>query len=417
MKESYYNLSVPYDSETLLMYNTLTGKLISMPQKKVLTVQEQDYLYREGFYVSDDNNEVLDINIRNILEGPSFLFLTILPTMKCNFRCIYCWETFKENDMKLETIDAILNLIDRNKKTLKFIEISWFGGEPLLRIDIIQQISFKITEICNNNNIHISYRLATNGYLLDKRNIDIIKAVGINNIVVTLDGPRKAHDTRRVLKNGAPTFSTILENIEQIDGIHIDLGINCDNSNIKYMDEFLEDILCIKNKVVLYYRFVFPPILDWNNYYNSKDYDLTNQIAHNILLQLNWKSVKKGFRIRNPLLQNRSFYCKSDMKNHLIIGPNREIYKCNVEFEQGNSYGILKPDGTIHLNQSYTTVWRNNNKQKKCEKCIFFPKCNGGCTYAYLLSQKNKCAIISIDEAKEYIKMKYYELKRGGDMS
>lgn len=69
------------------------------------------------------------------------LHLIILPTEACNFRCVYCYETFKYNRIKAGVIEGIKNLISIRIPDLKYLHISWFGGEPLLTLDVIENIS------------------------------------------------------------------------------------------------------------------------------------------------------------------------------------------------------------------------------------------------------------------------------------
>jgi len=65
------------------------------------------------------------------------LNLTILPTEQCNFRCFYCYESFKLGKMSKETSDSILKLVQKRASTLKILTIGWFGGEPLMAKDIV----------------------------------------------------------------------------------------------------------------------------------------------------------------------------------------------------------------------------------------------------------------------------------------
>src|SRR5947209_19415198 len=75
---------------------------------------------------------------------PKRLHLILLPTEQCNFRCTYCYEDFSIGRMNPETIQGVKRLIDRRLEGLGFLSVSWFGGEPLLACDIIEDISESI---------------------------------------------------------------------------------------------------------------------------------------------------------------------------------------------------------------------------------------------------------------------------------
>lgn len=51
--------------------------------------------------------------------------------------------------MSDEVIDAILNLIDSRLKENGQLVITWYGGEPLLRFDIVKKLQSKILRMAN----------------------------------------------------------------------------------------------------------------------------------------------------------------------------------------------------------------------------------------------------------------------------
>ena len=68
---------------------------------------------------------------------PRLQELIILPTEKCNFRCTYCYEDFLIGKMPPAIERGVKALIDRRSDSLDRLEISWFGGEPLLAADVV----------------------------------------------------------------------------------------------------------------------------------------------------------------------------------------------------------------------------------------------------------------------------------------
>src|SRR5262245_20489732 len=70
-----------------------------------------------------------------------YLNLILLPTERCNFRCTYCYENFEVGRMDHSVVSAVKSLIYRRVPDLQTLDISWFGGEPLLAKDIIYDIS------------------------------------------------------------------------------------------------------------------------------------------------------------------------------------------------------------------------------------------------------------------------------------
>src|SRR5437870_2316946 len=60
------------------------------------------------------------------------LHLILLPTEKCNFRCVYCYEDFISGTMLDDVRLGVNALIEARIPELRSLSISWFGGEPLL---------------------------------------------------------------------------------------------------------------------------------------------------------------------------------------------------------------------------------------------------------------------------------------------
>lgn len=93
------------------------------------------------------------------------------------------------------------------------MEICWFGGEPLLAMDVIENISKEVINICKKLKKLYNASITTNGFLLTPKNIEILLKNRVTNFTVTLDGLSECHDTLRVLKSGNPTHSVILKNL------------------------------------------------------------------------------------------------------------------------------------------------------------------------------------------------------------
>src|SRR6266851_4736219 len=82
---------------------------------------------------------------------PGQLSLILLPTERCNFRCTYCYEKFKQGGMRNEVVQGVKSLLSRRIPTLHTLNISWFGGEPLLSLPIIEDLSHHIVDSINQD--------------------------------------------------------------------------------------------------------------------------------------------------------------------------------------------------------------------------------------------------------------------------
>lgn len=57
--------------------------------------------------------------------------------------------------MQHATADAIVHYIDRQIPNYKGLVLSWFGGEPLLAMDLVEYISEKVIQICKAQKKHL----------------------------------------------------------------------------------------------------------------------------------------------------------------------------------------------------------------------------------------------------------------------
>ena len=78
----------------------------------------------------------------------SKLYLVIMPTEQCNFRCEYCYETHEKGKMSKKTQDALIRYVQKNIYRYTGLNVGWFGGEPLEALDVIEYLSQNFMKIC-----------------------------------------------------------------------------------------------------------------------------------------------------------------------------------------------------------------------------------------------------------------------------
>ena len=116
--------------------------------------------------------------------------------------------------MSLETaqkiIDWIMELTPREDK----LSIGFFGGEPLLRFDLIQVLTKYIREKeCETGKV-ATLNVTTNGILLTNSILSFFREEKIN-LCVSLDGAREVHNRYRCHKDGRGSFDEVVANLAQ----------------------------------------------------------------------------------------------------------------------------------------------------------------------------------------------------------
>ena len=198
-----------------------------------LTPEELSFLFNFK-QLAQDSPILKKFNNRQL--NNNFTSLTICPTINCNFDCPYCFENHYPGKMSEKTQNDIIEL---TKKLLlysknKSLHITWYGGEPLLAIDVIESLSKKFLSLVEENKIKYSASIITNGFLLDQEKADILSNYKVTNYQITLDGLEETHNKTRRLANGGPTFDVIINNLRnnKING-KINIRYNAHKDNVQ----------------------------------------------------------------------------------------------------------------------------------------------------------------------------------------
>jgi uncharacterized protein len=85
----------------------------------------------------------------------------------------------------------------------------WYGGEPLLAIDTIDYLTQEFLKLCGDK-VKYTAAMVTNGYNLNKDNVNRLKKLKVKRVQITIDGPKIIHDERRKLSNGKGSFDKII---------------------------------------------------------------------------------------------------------------------------------------------------------------------------------------------------------------
>ncbi|GBR73536.1 radical SAM/SPASM domain-containing protein [Candidatus Termititenax aidoneus] len=127
---------------------------------------------------------------QKIKENPAIqpTSATLIMSEECNLRCAYCYEPQKTRDKAVLTFELakrVLRKFDRDAK------IVFFGGEPMLHIELMKKICEWGWEYRNFN-----FELITNGQIIDREFFrDYAKY--FNYVQLSCDGPEPANDINR----------------------------------------------------------------------------------------------------------------------------------------------------------------------------------------------------------------------------
>lgn len=417
-KLSKYNRFIKTENCTFI-YNSLSGGFCELPNqiyKKLSLVnsyfEKKDFgadtefeeLYDGGMIIDSNDEEDVKLHaIHNLsrFSNSNSLTLTIAPTLGCNCRCTYCFEQDNEypNEFMNEaTINRIVSYVKDNLRKDGSLSVCWFGGEPLLKIDLIQQFYNLLSPFISDNNISIYSSIITNGVLLTEKNLKILKTCDVRSIQITLDGFRDTHDQLRPLVNGKGTYLSIIQNLENItNDFDVAIRINITKENYKNIDKLFDDMISRQLNNCDYIQFYFAHVRNPDIQENADKYFSVKEYAE-IEVELYKLAINKNINIG---LDIRCMFnsCGALSPYSMTIEPNGSIQRCynNLGIKNESVGNILyeKQTSNEELNNNLWMGW-SYLQFKECLDCEVLPLCMAGCPY-YSISKKNKSEYIKSD--------------------
>ena len=381
-KHSLYNV-VKHKDRTYLIYNTLFNSMITLSDTEY--EQYEKINFSELFLIGNlvDNGFLLPVSIdeferynyyKDILINKMTLknhnHYTVAVTSKCNARCFYCYEKgINYKDMSLDTADRLAELIVRSKKEA---DITWFGGEPLLKTDIISYVS----EYLRNHNKEFNSTIITNGSLLSE---DMIKNKfsewNVNGVQITLDGMKEEYLKRKCYCCGKDdVFDNVIKNIGLLaeNEINVSVRLNIDKNNYEdcykaavFLKEIFRDIPYIN---------VYPAFLYQHQNSLSSEYD---RLACSSMI----------YKLYNPEFSIMSWYpkvnqCFINQQGAFVIDTDGGILACDgdVGKQKTKFSDVFSADNFDNLEKPDTVI---PEVREMCRTCKFYPKCGGGCASSY----------------------------------
>lgn len=393
MKQSKYNC-ILQDSTGMVIYNAATDQLVALtpqlanifnegkaaPEKvKAQHAELYDHLLQKGIFVRDDADETETyIRKREEYERSSGEYtITINPTLACNMSCWYCYESHKNMPaMSADVKQSVLLLIDKlladNK--LKKLNLSFFGGEPLLYFDkVVVDIINHAKMQCKAFDAKLSIHFTTNAYLLTDNVLKHLEGLDVS-FQITIDGGKQVHDSVRKTKGGEPTYARIVEHIHQTlsHGFPVGVRFNYTAKSIPSFVDVVKDFSHLPQEQKQLVNFTFQRVWQDNEGDASQ---VEQQVEH----------IERAFEQAGLFVNNaKSYivpYCYADGVNTAVVNYNGDLFKCTArDFAPKSKEGTLAADGTLRWNERLRKRMSIRHGSDTCLQCRIYPICHGGCS-------------------------------------
>jgi uncharacterized protein len=398
MKYSQFNAIIPY-AEKFALYNSFSQKVIFIEEtlKDILqaAVHENidalsevhptfyEYLIKQEFIIENEIDEVDKVKKLTKFhdENINSFLLTINPSMNCNFKCWYCYETHVKNSRLNDDMINRINLFitkTANKEGMKHFSLSFFGGEPLLYFKKeVTPIIDTYVDACRTKGLTPDLYFTTNGYLINDELIAYFKNKNITSgFQITLDGYKEQHDLVRYVSANKGSYEVIIKNIKLLitNKFNVRLRVNYTDKNISnthlIANEFNDLPKDLKQKYLL---------MDYHRVWQDEKIDNTFDVVDENINKI----VNSGVNVTSAYSPNNVKHsCYADKRNSAVINYNGDLFKCTArDFTTIKRAGYLSDEGDL--------VWENNYLERRmnakfnnkpCLTCKIMPLCNGGCS-------------------------------------
>ncbi|MEP2031647.1 MAG: radical SAM protein [Paracoccaceae bacterium] len=356
-----------------------------------------------GFLVPEAADEIVmadDLHRQEHARRDAFE-LILMPNENCNFRCVYCYESFLHNKMLRPVIDGVLRFAENRIADLDELTVGWFGGEPLTAPEIIEEISTHLRSLCAAHDVAYFSSMVTNGYLLDEKMADMLMRAEVRQFQITLDGPKEHHDRLRLLGNRRDgTFDRIFENLMALtrrdDQFDVVVRVNFDQNSSADIEPFVAELnVALADDARFYLD--FHPVGQWGGPNDERlmPCDASNGRESRALFFD--RARREGFDLRNlrQRLRPNGAACYAANPNSVVIGSNGTVYKCTVAFEdERNHVGRIDETGDLNLDEERLALWVSDpeNLDAGCTSCHFRPSCRGdACPWARIRTGQTHC--------------------------
>lgn len=302
--------------------------------------------------------------LARILKGNMPDIITIGLTYRCQCRCVHC-STNVPNLTKSAEFETwqVKSIIDQAKR-LGVVRVTFFGGEPLLRNDIVELVQYA-------HNRGMITRINTNGLRLSRELISKLKDAGLNLCDVSIDDPDPdIHDKSR----GVPgLYQKAIEGIKILKEYKIPCQIVTYAAK-KNVTTGLEEIIDLGRQLgVFAISIVFP--MATGCWYKATDVLLTEEEKKSVRALGDSKFV-------HVELPTHGSKCNVYKKRSLYISPEGDVNPCPfIPYFMGNIKNCILEE-----------IWHRFNKK-------FTLSCAGDCPMNNLkIREELKSAMESIEK-------------------
>lgn len=370
-KKLYENLN----TDELADYNSLDNATIKEIEKEIKEL---------------DIN--MDTSLKSIRKDSVIKAMCLHICHDCNLRCKYCFASegtynTERDYMSYEVGKQAIDFLIKHSGARRNLEIDFFGGEPLLNLDVVKKIVSYAREKEKKLDKVFLFTMTTNGVLLDEDTINYLNNE-MENVVISIDGRADIHNKCRMTASGADCYNVIMDNAKKFKKLrgnkkyYIRGTFTSNNLDFSRDAEHLSDQGFDQISLE-------PVVLDYKHTLAIKEEHLDTIIKEYEKLTKIYIERRRGGRWFNffhymidldtgPCIKKRIVGCGAGVE-YLAVTPTGDIYPCH-QFVGDDKYcmGSVYADDFDRKIQGHFASSDLFSKPD-CLSCWAKYYCSGGC--------------------------------------
>ncbi|MEG2813375.1 MAG: thioether cross-link-forming SCIFF peptide maturase [Oscillospiraceae bacterium] len=345
-------------------------------------------LWKQDVLFSEDDYE----QFANMMVSAPIKAMCLHVAHDCNLRCKYCFASTGDFGVGRKLLDEAtgkkaIDFLLANSKDRHNIELDFFGGEPLMNMEVVKSVVKYARSKEKEYNKNFRFTITTNGVLLDDDNIDFINKE-MSNVVLSIDGRKETNDRMRYSINNKGSYDIIVPKFKKLVENRGDKQYYVRGTFTKYNLDFAKDVMHL-NDIGFDQVSVEPVVSPETVEYSLKNEDLPTIFAEYEKLAKELIVRKKngtGFNFFHFMIDLEQGPCAIKRlrgcgcgNEYVAVTPDGDIYPCHQfvgmeDYRMGSVY-----DGKINLEMKEEFAKANVYAKSECKECWAKFYCSGGC--------------------------------------
>ena len=324
-------------------------------------------------------------------EGSRGLGLWVHINNHCNLDCAYCFVDKFTSTMRPEVVATTVNHIRTTVESrgLREVLVKFAGGEPTLSLGTMEDFHDRLIEAIHPLDVKIHFGILTNGTILYPKLLEFIKRSRAT-VAISLDGyGAETHDIFRIYKGSRKgSWDRILANIDVLKSERVPISINATISeqSCRSLPALVKWIA--ENGFRARLGVVRQPNASWSGGTRDDEYSrliaAVNAAFDEALTELEKPEYDVDLRYGLGICELHfdrptTAACCGIATNHIVIQDDGQLASCPMTTRDSP----VPPSADLFAAARLTFVQkpesRNDQEQKNCLDCQWFPVCTSGC--------------------------------------